>query len=313
MSTPPPADPSTDLHPLWQQPPGFLPTEPELVGLQAWSYADTLRPRCLATIDEVSTEDAERRVILLCPDRMGQPRRTTPGLIAGLQVLAPGESARPHRHTPAALRFHLEGDGAVTLVDGERCEMGPHDLVLTPSMSWHEHESPEATAPVIWLDGIDLPIARAFDTVFFEPAPADFTPSGGPALPRVRFPWAEQQDAIDAAAGSGTGPLTTVEYRVDGQPIMPTIGAWAHRLDAGSSVEIPRSSSSAVHVVVTGGLDVGATGERHRLAPHDIFVAQPWTAMTWATGDEPAYLFSFGDEPALRSLGLFRTERDAAR
>src|SRR5215211_2602167 len=46
-----------------------------------------------------------------------------------------GEVAPTHRHTPAAVRFMLRGHGAYTTVAGERCNMSPGDLVLTPRMS----------------------------------------------------------------------------------------------------------------------------------------------------------------------------------
>ena len=68
-------------------------------------------------------ENAERRVLALTnPDAIGG-RNTTTNLNGCLQVLMPGESARPHRHTPNALRFVLEGGGATTVVDGKRCPM----------------------------------------------------------------------------------------------------------------------------------------------------------------------------------------------
>ena len=45
----------------------------------------------------------------------------------------------PHRHTLAALRLAMMGEGAVTIVDGKACPMEPGDLILTPAWSWHEH------------------------------------------------------------------------------------------------------------------------------------------------------------------------------
>jgi gentisate 1,2-dioxygenase len=48
-----------------------------------------------------------------------------------LQHLGAGESAPAHRHTPGAIRFVIEGEGALTTVDGDACDMTPGDLVLT--------------------------------------------------------------------------------------------------------------------------------------------------------------------------------------
>jgi len=66
--------------------------------------------------------------------------------------------APTHRHAASALRFVLEGEGtAFTAVDGERTAMRPGDFVLTPFWSFHDHGNPGGQ-PVIWLDGLDVPI-----------------------------------------------------------------------------------------------------------------------------------------------------------
>ena len=49
-----------------------------------------------------------------------------------MQVIKPGEIAPAHRHSPNALRFIIEGEGAYTTVEGERVVMRPGDFVLTP-------------------------------------------------------------------------------------------------------------------------------------------------------------------------------------
>src|ERR1051325_10930731 len=64
---------------------------------------------------------------------------TTNTLIAAVQVLLPGEIARAHRHSPAAIRFIMSGNGAYTAVEGEKVVMREGDLVLTPSWLWHDH------------------------------------------------------------------------------------------------------------------------------------------------------------------------------
>ena len=51
----------------------------------------------------------------------------------------PGEVARAHRHTIAALRFIIESDGGYTNVNGEPIPMRLVDLVLTPNWAWHDH------------------------------------------------------------------------------------------------------------------------------------------------------------------------------
>lgn len=90
----------------------------------------------------------------------------TDALYAGVQLVLPGETAPVHRHTQSALRFVLEAEEAWTSVDGEPVPMKPFDLVLTPSWRWHEHGG--ASAPTIWLDGLDIPIVQRFSAGFAE-------------------------------------------------------------------------------------------------------------------------------------------------
>ena len=52
----------------------------------------------------------------------------TESLYGGLQLIMPGEIAPAHRHSPAALRFIIEGSGAYTSVNGEKTFMEPGGL-----------------------------------------------------------------------------------------------------------------------------------------------------------------------------------------
>src|SRR5579871_3798313 len=140
-----------------------------------WKW-QVLRPLIDRAIEVTDTESAERRVLALTnPDAIGG-RQTTTNLNGCLQVLMPGESARPHRHTPNALRFVLEGSGATTEVDGKSCAMAEGDLVITPGMSWHAH-SHAGTAPIVWFDALDVPLHQYLGTAVFEPGPAKNAPA----------------------------------------------------------------------------------------------------------------------------------------
>src|SRR2546430_9646725 len=86
---------------------------------------------------------------------------------AATQLLLPGEGARANRHTPTAFRFIMEGAGGYTAVDGERVYMAPGDLVLTPSWAWHDHGN-ETDKPVVWMDGLDVPLVQALNAMFFQ-------------------------------------------------------------------------------------------------------------------------------------------------
>ena len=63
----------------------------------------------------VPVGDERRAMQLFNPGLNGQ-WATTNTLIAAVQVLLPGEVARAHRHSPAAIRFIMSGNGAYTAV-----------------------------------------------------------------------------------------------------------------------------------------------------------------------------------------------------
>ena len=41
------------------------------------------------------------------------------------------------------------------------------DFIVTPSWTWHDHGH-EGEGPMVWLDGLDLPLFQAFPVNFAE-------------------------------------------------------------------------------------------------------------------------------------------------
>src|SRR5258707_4229018 len=80
----------------------------------------------------ITARQAERRVLMLENPSLLGTTFASPTLYAGLQAILPGEIAPTHRHTPNALRFVMEGQGAYTAIDGQRISMRPGDFVVTP-------------------------------------------------------------------------------------------------------------------------------------------------------------------------------------
>jgi gentisate 1,2-dioxygenase len=121
----------------------------------------------LEAADLISAEEAGRRVLLL--ENPGLPRqlRATRTLLAGLQLIVPGEVATGHRHTASAIRFVLDGESAYTTVAGKRTCMAPGDFVLTPNWAPHNHGN-LSNQPMIWLDVLDVPLVNVFETMFCE-------------------------------------------------------------------------------------------------------------------------------------------------
>jgi len=90
---------------------------------------------------------------------------TTNTIYGGLQLVLPNEIAPAHRHIAFALRFIIEGERGFTAVEGKKMFMERGDVILTPSWHWHDHGN-EGTEPMVWLDGLDLPL--------FKHAPVNF-------------------------------------------------------------------------------------------------------------------------------------------
>ena len=155
------------VSPLWEQLEAHsTEVKRDRAYIWKWSTMKPLIDNALALQDMAAIQ---RRVLTFNNPNLRNPGMgATPTLTAALQILKPGEVARPHRHSPSALRFVLEGDGAYTIVDGKECLMNEGDLVITPGWTWHAHEH-RGTRPIIWLDSLDVPLHRYFGTDGFEP------------------------------------------------------------------------------------------------------------------------------------------------
>ena len=189
-----------------------------------------------------------------------------------------------HRHTAAAIRFGTRSEGALTIVEGRRCEMLDGDLVLTPPGCWHGHIN-AGTRRTTWFDAANMPLICGLDANFFEPgtrhdekfwevdegdercyAASGLVPAGDPpkALhsPKFRYPGNETRKLLAElpAADDGAKTLRYVNP-LTGGPIMPTLDCYATRLELR-----PFGALCWCHWIARGvGLliDVG----EHQLAP----------------------------------------------
>ena len=124
---------------------------------------------------------------------------TTDTVYAGLQLVMPNETAPAHRHVAFAMRFIIEGQGGFTAVHGKRISMKRGDVILTPTWNWHDHGK-DGDGPMIWLDGLDLPMFRHFPTHFvehFKEARYPATDVDSNESPIV-FPWTRMKALLDA-------------------------------------------------------------------------------------------------------------------
>lgn len=297
--------------PLWPKLGDISPKEPRAKAVPfLWRY-ETMRPFCERAARLVGTDLAERRVFMLVNPTMRAPY-TTDTLYAGLQTILPGEVARAHRHTPFALRFIIEGERGFTAVEGEKVMMERGDLVLTPAWEWHDHGN-EGNVPMIWLDGLDLPVWQAVPAIFTEHYPEERFPSQLGNGDSVRkYPWHE----MDAQLTAQSGPVAKARYahRGTGGEISATIGAGALRIDRGAKTQPMReTASSVVHVFEGNGRSrVGDTTLEWTRG--DSFAIPAWQAYVHEnTGNETVKLFFFDDRQIIDALGAYRTDEGTLR
>jgi len=300
-----------------------------------WRYRE-VRPYLMEAGRLISAREAERRVLVLENPGLRGASSITHSLYAGLQLILPGEVAPSHRHTQSALRFVVEGEGAYTAVDGERTTMHPGDFIITPSWTFHDHGNPSA-APVIWLDGLDIPMVAFFDAGFAERYPQEVQPVTKPegdalarfganmlpldyattsdTTPIFAYPYARCREALERLRGHGD-PDACHAFKMQysnpatgGYP-MPTIGAFIQLLPAGFDGLPYRATDATVYCVVEGRGTSRVGDSNYDWEPHDIFVVPSWCKVAHRTGAD-AVLFSYSDRPVHKALGLWREEAPA--
>ena len=331
------------LSPLWEVLHALVPPSPNTPCLPAhWKYSD-IRFYLMQSGQLISAEEAVRRVLIL--ENPGLPGQSciTQSLYAGLQVILPGEVAPSHRHTQSALRFVVEGHGAYTAVDGQRIRMSPGDFIITPSWTWHDHGHDgvvDSDGPVVWLDGLDIPMLKFFDAGFAEngatASHAVTNPEGvnlhkyganmlpvrhdaalGQTSPIFCYPYdrarealhnLEQHEPIDAWDGV---KLRYINPATGGSPL-PTMATFMQRLPPGFAGKPYRQTDGAVFSVVEGhgnvSIEHGGKTVMHHFGPRDHFVVPSWHTLRLSS-QEGCVLFSFSDRPVHQALGFHKEER----
>jgi gentisate 1,2-dioxygenase len=331
------------LTPLWQVLHALVPIQPKTPCVPAhWKY-EQIRPFIMRSGDVITAEEAVRRVLIMENPALPGSSAITQSLYAGLQLIMPGEVAPSHRHTQSALRFIVEGSGAYTAVNGERTTMHPGDFIITPSMTWHDHGN-DSNVPVVWLDGLDIPLIRYLDAGFAEnsteksqqitsiegagfakfgynmaPVRSSTSPFGATS-PIFSYPYErsrealhklEQLEPLDAWDGV---KLRYINPLTGGSP-MPTMATFMQRLPAGF-VGLPyRQTDGAIFSVVegTGSVTIEQAGKTtiFNFSPRDHFVVPSWYTAK-LTSSAGCVLFSYSDRPVQQALSIHREERLSA-
>lgn len=327
------------LTPLWEMLHALVPLQPATPCVPAlWRY-EAVRPFLMRSGEVITAEEAVRRVLILENPALRGQSAITQSLYAGLQLILPGEVAPAHRHTQSALRFIVEGQGAYTAVDGERTTMHPGDFIITPSWTWHDHGS-EASGPVVWLDGLDIPLIRFLDAGFAENADAKSQPihkAEGSSFaqygfnmapiedvrpfkqtsPIFSYPYARTREALDmlertTALDAAHGfKLRYVNPQTGGSP-MPTIQPFMQRLPKGFKGTGYRQTDGQIFSVVEGSgvahIERGEQKVSYAFGPRDHFVVPSWFTLRLESA-KGAVLFSYTDRPVQQALGILQEER----
>ncbi|MFM0167358.1 gentisate 1,2-dioxygenase [Paraburkholderia sediminicola] len=298
-----------------------------------WDYAG-MRALLMEAGGLITAKEAERRVLVLENPGIRGLSQVTQSLYAGLQLILPGEVAPSHRHAAAALRLIIEGSG-YTAVNGERIPMAPGDFILTPSWMFHDHGN-LSDDPVVWLDGLDVPIVNLFDASFAEGypggdvqhvdrlagdararyganmVPLEYEPDSK-SSPVFHYPYARVREAllqIESAGMCDASHGFKLQYAnpVTGGYPMPTMAAYMQLLPAGFCGQPYRSTDATVYCAREGKGTTFVGNERIEWSVGDVFVVPSWATTSHQVG-ERSVLFSFSDRAAQKALGVWREER----
>lgn len=295
----------------WSRPGPLIPPKPSATQPRLWRWRD-IEPLLRESSGFLTPHrGAERRVLRL--QNPGVPERTAAhSLVVAVQYLLPGEVAPAHRHSPTAIRFMLHGEGAYTTVDGQKCVMRPGDLVVTPSLAWHDHGN-SGSAPVMWMDVLDWQVVRFLENLTYEAYPDDRQAETHPPGRDIFHPWSEAYPALLHRAEREPDPFDDIllEYTdpSTGRSLRPTIGCYLQLLRPGVRTRAHRETSCAVYHVVRGRGLTTVDKETFEWKSGDFFVVPPLARHAHANVDgEPALLFSAQDVPLLKALHLYRME-----
>jgi len=302
-----------------------------------WNYQST-REHLMEAGNLITAKEAERRVLVLeNPGFRGQSKITN-SLYAGLQLVNPGEIAPAHRHTQTALRFVMEGEGAYTVVAGEKTRMSVGDLVITPNWAWHDHRN-ESEQPMIWLDGLDIPLVQFLDASFAEMHGVDrqsISRSEGDSMARYgegmlpvnhsgqslvspifNYPYERTRSALEAMRRENQwDPCHGLKMQyinpTTGDYAMPTMAAFMQLIPKDMATEAYRSTDATVMVAVEGSGTTTIQGQSFHWQPKDVFVIPSWCTVSHRVNQD-AMLFSYSDRPVQQKLGLWRELRGAQK
>ena len=176
------------------------------------------------------------------------------------------------------------------------------DFVVTPPGAWHDHGNP-SDRPMIWLDGLDIPMVQFFDASFFERHPQEEQPltrepgdslaryganmlpvdfdDRRPVSPIFSYPYARSREALERMRRQDEwDPCHGLKLRYidpkSGDFAMPTIAPFLQLLPKGFRTARYRSTDATVFTPVEGHGRSVIDGQAFEWGPRDIFVVPSW-------------------------------------
>jgi len=215
--------------------------------------------------------------------------------------------------------------------------MRPGDFVLTPFWTFHDHGNPGGK-PVVWLDGLDVPIVNLFNASFSDHhdeetqpltrrdgdalaryggglLPIEHTPRGM-SSPMFIYPYDRTREALDTLYRNGpVHPRHGVKMQyvnpASGGYPMPTIAAFIQFLPASFKGQAHRSTDATIFCVAEGRGRTTIGSATFDWGPHDVFVAPSWQPVAH-DALEDTVVFSFSDRAAQKALGVWRDDEETA-
>jgi gentisate 1,2-dioxygenase len=334
------------LVPLWTEIGDLMPLHPQSKAApHLWRWDRLLALAAQAGALVPVGRGGERRAIALANPSLGGKPYATPTLWAAIQYLMPGEDAPEHRHSQHAFRFVVEGEGVWTVVGGDAVRMSRGDFLPQSGWNWHAHHN-AASAPMAWIDGLDIPFSYYTESQFFEfgrtqISPAEKTtpqrsrserlwaypglkplsqPDAPAATPLLAYRWAQtdralaEQLALEAEGHAATLSPGHAAVRFtnpsNGRDVLPTMRTEMHRLRGGATSVVRRETGSSVYQVFDGSGSIEVGDRSWKVARGDMFVVPSWLpfAATADAGAASLDLFRFSDAPIFEALHAHRVQ-----
>jgi gentisate 1,2-dioxygenase len=306
-----------------------------------WSYKTDLEPLLLQSARLISTDDSDRRSLILTNPGLAPRRATVTTMYTAYRLNDPNGVMPPHRHTASAIRLGLTGRGNFTGVEGEDIVFGPGDMVLTPRDTWHNHGN-VGNEPAINLSVLDYPLVETLNALSFQ---HDYQEDGQARKQQsARFP-AEYSALVYGAGGltprfvdhrrgaNGSSPMYVYRYEavremlekhrewaenrheglrieytdpIRGGPIFKTMTFFMQMLRPGERTLPMKQTASLLVSPIEGAAQAVLDSESFQMAKFDTLAVPggTWAEYVNHSATEPAILFIASDEPALNAFGL---------